>query len=342
MKLLSVIVPAHNMEAYLPRCLGSVVVAPELMARLEVLVVNDGSADGTSAVAHGFEAKYPGSFRVIDKANGHYGSCVNRALQEATGRFVKVLDADDAFETAAFAEMLSRLADVADDVDVVLTDFTEESEVTGTRQAVTMPFDDGESFRCADTVDRSVRMAMHAVCYRTELLRRIGYVQSEGIPYTDTEWIFLPMSAIRRGVCFRLPVYRYTVDRPGQTMSSEALARDRGVLERICMRLFALRASATEPQFCLRYLEHRLGSAVGFLAMTYALDVPLDETDAFWTRLAERLVEFPFLNAVIDEISIFSRTSFPFRYVRFCLRHPKACRLVLPFVRRYCRARRSR
>ena len=89
MKTLSIIVPSYNMEAYLPKCLGSLVVAPELMETLEVLVVNDGSKDRTSEGAPGFEAKYPGMFRVIDKANGNYGSCINRGLAEATGFYVK-------------------------------------------------------------------------------------------------------------------------------------------------------------------------------------------------------------------------------------------------------------
>lgn len=76
-KILSIIVPSYNMEAYLPKCLGSLVIADEaLLQKLDVIVVNDGSKDRTSEIAHGFETKYPGVFRVIDKPNGHYGSCI--------------------------------------------------------------------------------------------------------------------------------------------------------------------------------------------------------------------------------------------------------------------------
>ena len=72
-KILSIIVPSYNMEKYLPKCLGSLVVAPELMERLEVFVVNDGSKDRTSEIAHEFASKWPNTFRVVDKSNGHYG-----------------------------------------------------------------------------------------------------------------------------------------------------------------------------------------------------------------------------------------------------------------------------
>ena len=76
-KILTVIVPSYNMEAYLPKCLGSLIIDDkELLRKLEVIVVNDGSKDRTSEIAHKFETKYPGVFRVIDKKNGHYGSCI--------------------------------------------------------------------------------------------------------------------------------------------------------------------------------------------------------------------------------------------------------------------------
>ena len=73
-KLLSIIVPSYNMGAYLPKCLGSLIIEDkELLQKLDIIVVNDGSKDRTSEIANEFEAKYPGVFRVIDKANGHYG-----------------------------------------------------------------------------------------------------------------------------------------------------------------------------------------------------------------------------------------------------------------------------
>ena len=71
-KILTVIVPMYNMEQYIEECLQSLVVdnAEEL---LEVIVVNDGSTDTSSRLAHSFNDKQPNVFKVIDKANGHYG-----------------------------------------------------------------------------------------------------------------------------------------------------------------------------------------------------------------------------------------------------------------------------
>ena len=85
-KNLTIIIPTYNMQEYLQKCLSSLIVKKGLET-LEVLVVNDGSKDNSSIIAHEFEAKYPGVFRVIDKENGNYGSCINRGLKEATGKY---------------------------------------------------------------------------------------------------------------------------------------------------------------------------------------------------------------------------------------------------------------
>ena len=109
-KILSIVIPSYNMQDYLPACLDSLVVDdPALFAALDIIVVNDGSKDKTSAIAHDYAARYPDVIRVIDKPNGNYGSCVNRGLAEARGVFIKVLDADDTFDTAAFKQFIRRL-----------------------------------------------------------------------------------------------------------------------------------------------------------------------------------------------------------------------------------------
>ena len=61
-------------------------------------------------------------------------------------------------------------------------------------------------------------MSMHAIAYKTQLLKDIGYVQSEGILYTDQEWIFLPMSNVTSFMYFDKSLYLYLVERDGQSV----------------------------------------------------------------------------------------------------------------------------
>lgn len=80
-KLISIVIPTYNMEALLDQCLTSLVIPDkEKRAKLDVIVVIDGATDHSSEIAHGYENRYPESFRVLDKKNGNYGSCINAAL----------------------------------------------------------------------------------------------------------------------------------------------------------------------------------------------------------------------------------------------------------------------
>ena len=116
-KTLSLIVPSYNMEAYLPICLESLIIDDSVQfSKLEVIVVNDGSRDETSTIAHDFALRYPSVFKVIDKPNGNYGSCINAALPKTTGRFVKILDADDSFDRSRFLQLMRFLDEVSERV----------------------------------------------------------------------------------------------------------------------------------------------------------------------------------------------------------------------------------
>ena len=225
--ILTVIIPSYNMEAYLPKCLESLVVNPELMDRVEVLVVNDGSNDRTSAIGHMFAEKYPTSIKVIDKQNGHYGSCVNTALKVATGEFVKILDADDSYETVNFEKWLSRLVEISDtlnDVDGLVTDYftvDNKGRITKLNQ-FRIPTD---KVCGIEDIPANYAFPMHAIAWRTKMLRDMGYVQTEGIMYTDTEWMMYPLCRAKKFYYFPKPVYRYLVGREGQSMDPDVYYR---------------------------------------------------------------------------------------------------------------------
>lgn len=213
-KLLTIVIPTYNMQDYLHRCLNSLVLYDgALMEQLEVLVINDGSKDNSSAIAHEYETKYPNTFRVIDKENGNYGSCINRGLKEATGKYIKVLDADDWFDTANFEKYMQFLSTT--DVDMVLSDFDQVNDDGVVLNHIHYAF--GSKVSLPD-LQTDKLFLMHAVAYRTRNLRDINYHQTEGISYTDQEWIFLPMTTVRKISYFNEVVYKYMIGREGQTM----------------------------------------------------------------------------------------------------------------------------
>lgn len=224
-KLLTVIIPTYNMQDYLYKCLDSLIVCPSLLDSLEVLIINDGSKDNSSRIAHDYAEKYKNTFRVIDKENGHYGSCVNRGLAEATGKYVKVLDADDWFDTTELEKLLDKLPST--DVDLILTSYKivdNNGEIKGI-VGQTVPAYEVFDFN-SKPVPPCSSYAMYMVTWRTELLRRINYVQTEGINYTDIEWRCCPLYEVIKSVYYPFCIYNYLLGRIGQSSEDEVMNRN--------------------------------------------------------------------------------------------------------------------
>lgn len=220
-KTLSIIIPTYNMEALLPQCLDSLLI-PSLDS-LEVLVINDGSRDGSLKVAQEYASRFPGSIKVIDKPNGNYGSCINRALAEATGKYVKILDADDSYDTAGLEALVSLLGNC--DADVILTNYT----IVDT-DGNTLAYKRYKNLRHNTLLsmpkvypDIIYRLAMHGITYRRSILTDNRYRQTEGISYTDQEWIYLPIACASTILYHPVTVYRYLMGREGQTMETGAM-----------------------------------------------------------------------------------------------------------------------
>lgn len=86
-KILTVAICAYNMEKYIERALKSCII--ENIEKIEVLIMNDGSTDNTAKIAQKYCEKYPGSFVLINKENGGWGSNINQAVQIANGKYLK-------------------------------------------------------------------------------------------------------------------------------------------------------------------------------------------------------------------------------------------------------------
>ena len=269
-KLLTIVIPAYNMEAYLSRCVSSLLtLANAELQQTEIIIVNDGSTDGTLAIAQKFQSQWPEIVRVIDKENGNYGSCVNCGLASAQGRYIKILDADDSFAPEAYQQFVSRLQTA--DVDLIVTEFY---KVDGDgNELETSHFCDGDNGQIHTTLDTfRPLLQMHALCYRTEMLREHGYEQTTGISYTDTEWVILPMLYVRRFVCWPMPLYRYLIGREGQTMDATILFRKHEQLITTLAKCIQWINSERRHGHSSHYVEARLCYTISFLYYTILVD----------------------------------------------------------------------
>lgn len=318
-KILSIIIPSCNMEKYLDRCLSSLMVDDaEILAKLEVIVVNDGSKDRTSEIAHGYEETHPGIVRVIDKPNGHYGSCINAALPTVQGEYVKILDADDRYNTREFATYLKwaeeKLSTNPPDLlinDVLTSDANKNYNI---RYGYNLP--KGENFSAEYLFSHMPMLQIHCIAYRSKIFEGLGYRQTEGVPYTDLEWDTFPLMRVESAAYCPEAVYHYYLGRVGQSMDINVQRKNFAVSLKLLQSAIRFAENVTCADYKRRHLDLYIESGVAgsymnpllildrksALAHISSVDSTIREVSSSWYDRAA-LLKYP------------RSTPFGFRYV---------------------------
>ncbi len=219
--VLTIAVPSYNVEAYLARGLASYD-DPRLDGVLEVIVVDDGSTDGTRALAADFTARRPGIFRVVSKENGGHGSAVNAGLAAAQGRYFRVVDGDDWVDTDGLVRLIDALGSL--DADLVI-DRKREVDMTtgastpfplaaGVATGEVLPFD--TVLANGDTV---FQIMIHTLTCRTDYLRALGIRLLEHTFYEDYEYVVKASVPAATIAYFDIEVYQYLVGNAAQSVS---------------------------------------------------------------------------------------------------------------------------
>ena len=111
MKKLSILIPAYNVERWLPRCLNSIL--SQVKDDIEIVIVDDGSTDTTLPCANEFAEKW-NDIRVFSKHNEGVGAARNYLLDKACGEFIWFIDSDDYIAEGALRHILSELNSTID------------------------------------------------------------------------------------------------------------------------------------------------------------------------------------------------------------------------------------
>lgn len=255
-KTLSVVVPTYNMEAYLRRCLDSVT-RDDVPSNLELIVVNDGSTDNSLSIMQEYAEKRPDIVNIIDKPNGHYGSCVNVALKVATGKYFRILDADDWFDTDGLIKLLNELENTT--ADIIVTSYRK------IRRTKTIEYKPKQVLynHVYSLLQESIwtnqdfeLFVMHSMTFRTSVLRDVKLHLSEGICYTDNEFLIYPTKAAKSIIFLESLLYNYDMTREGQSMDPVIQAKNCGHLAIIIRRFTETidKLGAFSMRFCSRVL----------------------------------------------------------------------------------------
>ena len=117
----SVIIPAYNTKEYMGQCLNSLL--EQTLQNMEIIIVDDGSTDGTLDILKQYEKQCPEKIRVFSKENGGQASARNLALNYAKGEYLGFVDSDDWVDREMYEEMYLKAE--AEDTDIVICDMVD-------------------------------------------------------------------------------------------------------------------------------------------------------------------------------------------------------------------------
>lgn len=219
-KILSISVAAYNVEKYLDQLMQSVI-ASGAIDDLEVLIVNDGSKDGTADKAMEYQKKYPQSVRLIDKENGGHGSTINRGITEATGKYFRALDGDDWVHSEHLGKLVEKMKNI--DADIILSNYCKCFE--DGREELGHDFDnlqDNHEYSFAEISEKTEWMRYHTVIYKTSILKDHQIRLDEHCFYVDAEFMILPIPYVQTVYYSDEYIYCYRLGLTEQSVSPES------------------------------------------------------------------------------------------------------------------------
>ena len=226
MKLLSIAIPCYNSEAYMDKCIESLLKGGE---EVEILVVNDGSSDRTAEIADAYAEKYPTIIKAIHQENGGHGEAVNAGIRNATGLYFKVVDSDDWVNEEAYMQILRTLTELTRGprtLDMLISNFVYEKQ-GATRKKVMqyrhcLPVNEIFGWDSVH-MPKGKYLLMHSIIYRTKLLHECGLELPKHTFYVDNLFAFEPLPSVKNMYYLDVNFYRYYIGRQDQSVNETVM-----------------------------------------------------------------------------------------------------------------------
>ena len=298
MKYITFTVPCYNSQDYMRKCIDSLLIGGD---DVEIVIVNDGSKDGTLQIARQYEETYPSIVKVVDKENGGHGSGVNAGLALATGLYFKVVDSDDWADEEAYRALLSAVREHAEkgtSPDLYIVNYVYEHSADNTRHF--SRYDKkfpAETFCSWNDVKRfrlSLMLLMHALVYKTSVLKESGLLLPEHTFYVDDIVSYDPLPFTRELYYLNVDFYRYFIGRADQSVNLPNMVKRYEQMLRVMQDMtdrWTYRQISAQPKGLKKYMFHALANYM-LTTMLFVLGVYSKERKekmkALWKHIKSR------------------------------------------------------
>lgn len=244
-KLLTIAIASYNVEKYLVNSVMSLLHS-KYYYKLEILIINDGSKDRTSEIGKELESltslNNDSIVKLIDKENGGHGSAINKGIELATGKYFKLMDGDDYFDTDELDKLIEKLED--ENSDIILNNYVEDLSKECKFNTV----------RHYDFMMPGYKYDLEDLCYdhygftkwgpllststfKTQMLKNANFKISEKCFYVDMELNSLAFSEAKTITFYPYNIYIYYIGRNGQSVSPESFKKNYKNHEHVIFRI---------------------------------------------------------------------------------------------------------
>lgn len=217
----SIIVPVYNVKNYLKKCLDSIL--SQTLKEIEVICVDDGSTDGSSAELDAYAIR-DARIKVVHKENSGYGNTMNVGIDMALGRYIGIVESDDYISEGMFAK-LYYVAE-KNNVDIVKSDHYTFTGI-GKKQKSEYHWICPARYynkvlntsNCPDIF--SFEMMNWTGIYKTEFIRsyKIQHNETPGASFQDNGFWFQTITFAKSIIFVNEAFYYYRQDNPGSSIN---------------------------------------------------------------------------------------------------------------------------
>jgi glycosyltransferase involved in cell wall biosynthesis len=196
---------------------------------VEIIIVDDGSKDGTAKIADAYAKEYPTIVKAVHQENGGHGEAVNTGIANATGLYFKVVDSDDWVDPLAYRQILDKLKELVaagTSVDMFLANYVYEKEGAKHKKVMRQtgfPKDQVFTWNDIRHFYKGHYILMHSVIYRTKLLRDCGLRLPKHTFYVDNIYVYKPLPYVHSIYYMDVDFYRYYIGRADQSVNEKVM-----------------------------------------------------------------------------------------------------------------------
>lgn len=228
-KIITFAIPSYNSENYLHNCVDHLLTVGD---DCEIIIVDDGSKDKTGIIGDEYANKYPNIVRVIHKENGGHGSGVNRGLAEANGLYYKVVDSDDWLDVDNLKTIVQTIKEHIQnhqEADLYIANFIYDRVILHDKKVASfekmLPVNKFFTWKEIKRFKTWHLMLMHALIYKTEVLKKSQLRLPEHTFYVDNIVAYQPLPYAKKLYYFNLDLYHYYIGRADQSVTIENIVK---------------------------------------------------------------------------------------------------------------------